>query len=89
MVSILSVLSIDLIIINQFKYMYTCINQLIINESMVISIYEFFFSYRAESLDLYSSFQTDQTENAKKAIPTASISDQGKNVFYINININK
>ena len=69
--------------------MYTCINQLIINESMVISIYEFFFSYRAESLDLYSSFQTDQTENAKKAIPTASISDQGKIVFYINININK
>ena len=67
MVSILSVLSIDLIIINQFKYMYTCINQLIINESMVISIYEFFFSYRAESLDLYSSFQTDQTENAKKS----------------------
>ena len=69
--------------------MYTCINQLIINESMVISIYEFFFSHRAETLDLYSSFQTDQTENAKKAIPTASILDQGKNVFYINININK
>ena len=48
-----------------------------------------FLFVRAESLDLYSSFQTDQTENAKKAIPTASISDQGKNVFYINININK